>query len=72
MRTTLTLDDKVIAQVVKTTGRSNPLDAIRDALQSYLQQEKLKQVIAMRGKLELQDNWRELRQLDTHPLAGKR
>ena len=68
MRTTLTLDDSIIAQVVKTTGRSNPLDAIRDALQSYLQQEKLKQVIAMRGKLDIEDNWRELRQLDT--LAG--
>ena len=65
MRTTLTLDDMVIAQVVQITGRSNPLDAIRDALQSYLKQEKLKQVIAMRGKLDLQDNWRELRQLDT-------
>lgn len=72
MRTTLTLDDMVIAQVVKTTGQSNPLDAIRDALQSYLQQEKLKQVIAMRGKLELQDNWRELRELDTLPLARKK
>ena len=53
MRTTLTIDDAVISQVVQTTGRSNPLDAIREALQSYLQQEKLKQVIAMRGKLDL-------------------
>ena len=65
MRTTLTIDDAVISQVVQTTGRSNPLDAIREALRSYLQQEKLKQVIAMRGKLDLQDNWRALRQLDT-------
>lgn len=65
MRTTLTIDDDVISQVLQTTGRSSPLDAIRDALQSYLQQEKLKQVIAMRGKLDLQDNWRELRKLDT-------
>lgn len=65
MRTTLTIDDAVISQVVQTTGRSNPLDAIREALQSYLQYEKLKQVIAMRGQLDLQDNWRELRQLDT-------
>ena len=38
---------------------------MREALLSYLQQEKLKQVIAMRGKLDLQDNWRALRQLDT-------
>ena len=65
MRTTLTIDDAVISQVVQTTGRSNPLDAIREALQSYLQQEKLKQVIAMRGQIDLQDNWRALRQLDT-------
>lgn len=65
MRTTLTIDDSVISQVVQTTGRSNPLDAIREALRSYLQQEKLRQVIAMRGKLDLQDNWRALRQLDT-------
>lgn len=65
MRTTLTIDDAVISQVVQITGRANPLDAIREALQSYLQQEKLKQVIAMRGQLDLQDNWRALRQLDT-------
>jgi Arc/MetJ family transcription regulator len=71
MRTTLTIDDAVLSQVVQTTGRSNPLDAIREALQGYLQQEKLKQVIAMRGKLDLQDNWRELRQLDT-PENAKR
>lgn len=70
MRTTLTIDDSVISQVVKSTGRSNPLDAIRDALQSYLQHEKLKQVIAMRGKLDLHDNWRELRQLDTLENTG--
>ena len=50
---------------MQTTGQANPLDAIREALQSYLQQEKLKQVMAMRGKLDLQDNWRALRQLDT-------
>jgi Arc/MetJ family transcription regulator len=65
MRTTLTIDDNVVAQVVKSTGQANPLDAIRDALRRYLQQEKLKQVIALRGKLDLEDNWRSLRQLDT-------
>ena len=65
MRTTLTIDDSVISQVIQTTRLGNPLDAIRQALHSYLQQEKLKQVIAMRGKVNLEDNWRELRQLDT-------
>lgn len=72
MRTTLTIDDHVVAQVVQTTGLANPLDAIRDALRSYLQQEKLKQVIALRGKLDLDDNWRTLRQLDTLKGTGRK
>ncbi len=72
MRTTLTIDDHVVAQVVQTTGLANPLDAIRDALRSYLQQEKLKQVIALRGKLDLDDNWRALRQLDTLKGTGRK
>lgn len=72
MRTTLTIDDDVVAQVVQITGLANPLDAIRDALRSYLQQEKLKQVIALRGKLDLEDNWRALRQLDTHKGTGRK
>jgi Arc/MetJ family transcription regulator len=71
MRTTLTIDDHVVAQVVKSTGQANPLDAIRDALRSYLQHEKLKQVIALRGKLDLEDNWRSLRQLDTLEASGR-
>lgn len=65
MRTTLTIDDDVIAQVQKSTGQSNALDAIREALQSYLQQQKIKQVIALRGKVQIEDNWRQLRKLDT-------
>jgi Arc/MetJ family transcription regulator len=72
MRTTLTIDDHVVAQVVQITGLANPLDAIRDALRSYLQQEKLKQVIALRGKLDLEDNWRALRQLDTLEGNGRK
>ncbi len=72
MRTTLTIDDAVMSKVIQSTGRSNPLDAIREALQSYLQQEKLKAVIAMRGKLELQNNWQALRKLDTLPVAKRK
>lgn len=72
MRTTLTIDDGLMSKVIQSTGRSNPLDAIRDALQSYLQHEKLRQVVAMRGKLELQNNWQALRKLDTLPAAKRK
>jgi Arc/MetJ family transcription regulator len=68
MRTTLTIDDSLMQQVVKATGRRSPLEAVREALQAYVRQEKLKKVIALRGTMEIDDNWQSLRQLETAPL----
>lgn len=68
MRTTLTIDDALMQQVVKATGRRSPLEAVREALQAYVRQEKLKRVIALRGTMEIDDNWQSLRQLETAPL----
>ena len=70
MRTTLSIDDQVMQAVMHETGCSNPLDAVRDALQSYLQEQKLKKVIALRGKVQITDNWRKLRALDTRPVKA--
>ncbi len=67
MRTTLSIDDQVMQSVMQATGRSNPLEAVREALNSYLQEQKLKKVIALRGKVQIADDWRKLRALDTLP-----
>jgi Arc/MetJ family transcription regulator len=68
MRTTLTIDDALMREITKETGKKAPLEAIREALQAYVQQQKLKKVLALRGKVDIEDNWRELRKLDTLPL----
>jgi Arc/MetJ family transcription regulator len=68
MRTTLTIDDELMNEIAKETGKKAPLEAIREALQAYVQQQKLKKVLALRGAVDIEDNWRELRQLDTSPL----
>jgi Arc/MetJ family transcription regulator len=68
MRTTLTIDDELMREIAKETGKKAPLEAIRVALQAYVQQQKLKKVLALRGAVDIEDNWRELRQLDTSPL----
>ena len=65
MRTTLTLDDALLGAVLLATGLSHPPDAIRHALQSYLQQEQIQEVLALRGKLDLGNEWSRLRHLDT-------
>lgn len=69
MRTTLSIDDHVMQALMQATGSSSPLEAVRVALQVYLQEQKLKKVIALRGKIQIADNWQKLRALDTRPIS---
>lgn len=64
MRTTLTIDDQVAADLMKATGRKSPVDAIRHALDDYLRQVRLQKVLALRGQVDVADDWRALRELE--------
>lgn len=64
MRTTLTLDDEFIEKLMQITGEKNYAAAIRHALESYLKQVRKEKVLALRGKVQIDNNWQELRQLD--------
>ncbi len=65
MRTTLTLDDEFIDNLMQLTGEKNYAAAIRHALESYLKQARKEKILALRGKVQIDNNWQELRQLDT-------
>ena len=65
MRTTLTLDDSMAEQLMQMTGEKTPVFAIRHALQDYLAHMRKQKVLALRGQVQVEDNWRQLRQLDT-------
>ncbi len=67
MRTTLTLDDDVIQSVMKTTGEKSPVAAIRHALHAYLLHARKQKLLALRGQVQVEDTWQQLRQLDTQP-----
>jgi Arc/MetJ family transcription regulator len=69
MRTTITIDDSLMNQLMQTTGESSPAKALRQAVQDYVQQARLKKLLALRGQVAIEDNWRELRQLDVRPLS---
>ena len=69
MRTTITIDDNLMSQLMQTTGESSPAKALRQAVQDYVRQAHLKKLLALRGQVPIEDNWRELRQLDVMPLA---
>lgn len=65
MRTTLTIDDDVANKLMQITGEKSPVTAIRHALEDYLKQTRKQKVLAMRGQVQVEDNWRKLRKLDT-------
>jgi len=68
MRTTLNIDDDLLDQVMQYTESSNRSEAVRRALKAYIRQQELRRARAMRGTMEIDETWRELRALDTTPL----
>lgn len=49
---------------MQATGQSSAVAAIRQALDDYLRQARKKKVLALRGQVQIDDNWRELRALE--------
>jgi Arc/MetJ family transcription regulator len=64
MRTTLSIDDELAQGLMLATGQKTPVAAIRQALQEYLQQARKQEVLALRGQVDIEDRWRELRQAE--------
>ena len=64
MRMTLTLDDDMAEQLMQLTGEKTPLFAIRRALKDYLVAVRKQKLLALRGQVQVEDSWRQLRQLD--------
>lgn len=67
MRTTITIDDAISQELMQTTGEKSITAAIRIALNDYLAGLRKQKLLALRGQVDVQDNWQALRQLDTAP-----
>ena len=67
MRTTITIDDEVTKELMQTTGEKSITAAIRMALQDYLAGLRKQKLMALRGQVQIEDTWQQLRQLDTAP-----
>ena len=68
MRAALNIDDDILDQVMQFTETTNRSEAVRIALMGYIRQQEIRQMRAMRGTIDIDDTWRELRALDTKPL----
>ncbi len=65
MQTTVTIDDQQLKNLMLYTHTNNESEAIYKAVQAYLQQAKQRQdLLALRGQVDIEDNWQALRELD--------
>lgn len=67
MRTTITIDDDISKELMQTTGEKSITAAIKAALQDYLAGLRKQKLLALRGQVQIEDTWQQLRQLDTAP-----
>jgi Arc/MetJ family transcription regulator len=65
MRTTLSIDDNILASVMRYTQQSNAMQAIKQAVQVFVEQSRRQELLALRGSVDITDNWQNLRRLDT-------
>ena len=70
MRTTLNVDDSLFPDLMHLTRARTKTEAVRLALREFVRQKRKEQLLALRGKLDLVDNWRELRARDTFEADG--
>ena len=68
MRTTLNIDDDVMKKVMSYTGQENRSKAVRLALASFVQEQRKKKLLALRGEVNIVSDWEKLRELDQSPL----
>ncbi len=64
MRTTLTIDDVLFQDLMDITQAGTKSEAVRTALKEYLLMKRKEKVLAMRGNVDIDDSWQELRQLE--------
>ncbi len=64
MRTTINLDPALVEEVMNMTGERNRGKAVNRALEEFIRRQKIEELIAMAGKIEIEDNLEEMEELE--------
>ena len=64
MRATLNIPDDLISEAQKATGEKSKTKAITTALQEYIREKKNRNLLALRGKIQIKDVTKELDELE--------
>lgn len=66
MRTTIIIEDTLFEMIKKVTGAKTKTEAVNCALREYLRLKAKDELLNLRGNLELEDNWQDLREGEKH------
>jgi len=64
MRATLNIPDNLIEEVQNITGEKSKTKAITIAVKEYIRQKRIKELIALRGKLQIDYDWEKEEELE--------
>jgi metal-responsive CopG/Arc/MetJ family transcriptional regulator len=64
MRATLNIPDDLLNQVQKITGEKSKTKAISIAMREYIRQKKINELIALRGKIQIDYDWAKEEELE--------
>ena len=70
MRTTVNIDDVIFEELMQITSSTSRAKAIQTAIYEYIEIKRKKQLLALRGKLNISNNWQQLRQQEMQEEAG--
>jgi hypothetical protein len=70
MRATLSIPDNLIEDLVKETGAKTKTQAITRAIEDYLKKRRLEKLLSLQGKLDLEENWKEMEALEMEELKN--
>jgi len=64
MRATLNIPDDLMSQLLKITGEKSKTKALVTAMQEFIRQKKIKELLELRGKIQIEDVTEELEKLE--------
>lgn len=64
MRATLNIPDELLSDVQKITGEKSKTKSITIAMKEFIRQKKIKQLLALRGKIRIDYDWKKEEELE--------
>lgn len=72
MRTTINIDNEIMKVVMQETKAATKTEAVRKALEDFVRRRNAEAIIALKGKVKFDVDWKTLRKGLTRNVRGTR